>query len=186
MPGRCTSSYVGALAADEPLVFLAQHPSEARVSIRRPLPVLCRPADRADDVLVAGAPADLTGEHLADLGLGRVRVAVEQPARGHHHAGRAEAALQAVALDEPLLDRVELAVFSPGPPTVRTERPSAIAASTVHALTGVSSSHTTQLPQLDVSQPQWLPVRPSWSRRKWMSSSRGSTSRRNRCRLRSP
>jgi hypothetical protein len=61
--------------------------------------------------------------------------------------------------------------------TVRTERPSAIAASTVHALTGVSSSHTTQLPQLDVSQPQWLPVRPSWSRRKWMSSSRGSTSR---------
>ena len=56
-------------------------------------------------------------------------------------------------------------------------RPSAIAASTVHALTGVSSSHTTQVPQLDVSQPQWLPVRPSSSRRKWMSSSRGSTSR---------
>src|SRR5437764_8481606 len=72
--------------------------------------VLGRPADRADDVLVAGAPADLTGQHLADLGLGRVRVAVEQPARGHHHAGRAEAALQAVTLDEPVLDRVELAV----------------------------------------------------------------------------
>ena len=61
--------------------------------------------------------------------------------------------------------------------TVRTMRPSAIAASTVHALTGLASSHTTQLPQLDVSQPQWLPVRPSSSRRKWMSSSRGSTSR---------
>ncbi len=56
-------------------------------------------------------------------------------------------------------------------------RPSAIAASTVHALTGLWSSHTTQLPQLDVSQPQWLPVRPSSSRMKWMSSSRGSTSR---------
>ena len=56
-------------------------------------------------------------------------------------------------------------------------RPSAIAASTVHALTGLWSSQTTQLPQLDVSQPQWLPVRPSSSRRKWMSSSRGSTSR---------
>src|SRR5689334_13181344 len=72
--------------------------------------VLGRPADRADDVLVAGAPAEETRQHLADLGLGRVRVAVEQPARRHHHAGRAEAALQAVALDEPLLDRVELAV----------------------------------------------------------------------------
>src|SRR5207247_4064290 len=73
--------------------------------------MLRRPADRADDVLVAGAPADLAGQDLADLGLGRVRVAVEQPARGHHHARRAEAALQAVAFDEPLLDRVELAVF---------------------------------------------------------------------------
>ena len=61
--------------------------------------------------------------------------------------------------------------------TVRTMRPSAIAASTVHALTGLWSSQTTQLPQLDVSHPQWLPVRPSSSRRKWMSSSRGSTSR---------
>ena len=49
--------------------------------------------------------------------------------------------------------------------TVRTERPWAIAASTVHDLTGLASSHTTQLPQFDVSQPQWLPVRPSSSRR---------------------
>ena len=63
------------------------------------------------------------------------------------------------------------------PSTVRTARPSAIAASSVHDLTGLASSHTTQLPQFDVSQPQWLPVSPSSSRRKWMSSSRGSTSR---------
>ena len=52
-----------------------------------------------------------------------------------------------------------------------------MAASTVHDFTGVSSSQTTQAPQLEVSQPQCEPVRPRSSRRKWMSSSRGSTSR---------
>ena len=46
--------------------------------------------------------------------------------------------------------------FCSRPSTVRTERPSAMAASTVHDLTGRASSHTTQLPQFDVSQPQWL------------------------------
>ncbi len=63
------------------------------------------------------------------------------------------------------------------PSTVVTRWPSAITASTVHALTGVSSSHTTQAPQLDVSQPQCEPVSPRSSRRKWISSSRGSTTR---------
>src|SRR5580700_9857632 len=63
------------------------------------------------------------------------------------------------------------------PSTVRTVPPSAMAASSVHDLTGLASSHITQLPQFDVSQPQWLPVSPSSSRMKWMSSSRGSTSR---------
>jgi hypothetical protein len=61
------------------------------------------------------------------------------------------------------------------PSTVVTRRPSAITASTVHDFTGVSSSHTTHAPQLDVSQPQCEPVSRSSSRRKWMSSSRGST-----------
>jgi hypothetical protein len=63
------------------------------------------------------------------------------------------------------------------PSTVATRRPSAMTASTVQDLTGVSSSQTTQAPQLDVSQPQCDPVSPSSSRRKWMSSSRGSTTR---------
>jgi hypothetical protein len=65
--------------------------------------------------------------------------------------------------------------FSPS--TVAMRLPSAITASTVHDFTGVSSSHTTHAPQLEVSQPQCEPVSPSSSRRKWMSSSRGSTSR---------
>jgi hypothetical protein len=68
----------------------------------------------------------------------------------------------------PLLDR---------PSTVVTRRPSAMTASTVQDFTGVSSSHTTQAPQLDVSHPQCEPVSRSSSRRKWMSSSRGSTTR---------
>jgi hypothetical protein len=70
---------------------------------------LGRPADRRDDVLVAGAPADLPRDGLPDLRLARVRVPVKQPPRGQHHAGRAEAALQPVALLEAALDRVQLA-----------------------------------------------------------------------------
>ena len=44
---------------------------------------------------------------------------------------------------------------------MRISWPSAIAASTVHDFTGSPSISTTQAPQLDVSQPQWVPVRPS-------------------------
>ena len=61
--------------------------------------------------------------------------------------------------------------------TVRISWPSHIAASVVHDLTGLPSIRTTHAPQFDVSQPQWVPVRPSVSRMKWTSSVRGSTSR---------
>src|SRR5690242_10795436 len=60
--------------------------------------------------------------------------------------------------------------------TVRTSCPLHIAARVVHDFTGRPSTWTTQAPQLDVSQPQWVPVRPSVSRMKWTSSMRGSTS----------
>src|SRR5580693_9105725 len=70
-------------------------------------PVLGGPEHRLDDVLVAGAPAELAGQHLADLLGGGHRVVVEQPAGGHHHARRAEPALQAVAFGEAPLHRVE-------------------------------------------------------------------------------
>ena len=63
------------------------------------------------------------------------------------------------------------------PSTVRMSRPLAMAASAVQDFSGAPSSHSTQAPQLDVSQPQWLPVSSSSSRMKWMSSIRGSTSR---------
>jgi hypothetical protein len=59
----------------------------------------------------------------------------------------------------------------------------AVAVSTVQDLTGSPSMSTTQVPQFDVSQPQCVPVRPIASRRKWTSSSRGSTSRVYSCPL---
>src|SRR3954452_15844319 len=49
-------------------------------------------------------------------------------------------------------------------------------ASVVHDFTGSPSTSTVHTPQLEVSQPQWVPVRPSVSRRKWTSSRRGSSS----------
>jgi hypothetical protein len=71
--------------------------------------VLGGPQHRPDDVLVPGAPADLAGYRLADLVGGRIGVVIEQPAGGHQHAGRAEAALQPVAGGERLLHRVKRA-----------------------------------------------------------------------------
>ena len=41
---------------------------------------------------------------------------------------------------------------------MRTLWPAAIAASIVHDFTGSPSTSTTQVPQLLVSQPQWVPV----------------------------
>src|SRR5882672_1066445 len=68
--------------------------------------LLCSPEHRLHDVLVAGAPAQVAGKPPPHVFLCRVGVAVEQGLGGQHHARRAEAALQAVLLLEPLLDRV--------------------------------------------------------------------------------
>src|SRR2546423_737083 len=73
--------------------------------------VLSRPLHRLDDVHVARAAADLPGDRLADLLLGRVRIAVQKRPRGHDHARRAEAALEAVFLHEAHLHGVELSVL---------------------------------------------------------------------------
>ena len=60
---------------------------------------------------------------------------------------------------------------------MRISWPSHIAARTVHDFTGAPSICTTQAPQFEVSQPQWVPVRPGVSRMKCTSSWRGSISR---------
>src|SRR5437870_4039285 len=66
--------------------------------------------DGLDDVLVAGAAAEIALERAANLLLARRRVLVQQAHRREHHPGRAVAALQRVLLVERLLHRVELAV----------------------------------------------------------------------------
>ena len=64
-----------------------------------------------DDVVVAGAAAQVALEADPHLLLGGVRVLVEQVDALHDHPRRAEAALEAVALAEGLLHRVQLAVL---------------------------------------------------------------------------
>ena len=60
-----------------------------------------------DDVLVAGAAAEVAGDALPDFVLARLRVVSKQVGGAHNHAWRAETALQPVLLPESLLQRVE-------------------------------------------------------------------------------
>src|SRR5690606_15451667 len=60
------------------------------------------------DLLVARAPAQVARERLPDLRVGRVRVALQQVVGGDDQAGRAEAALHGPALQEGLLDGVQV------------------------------------------------------------------------------
>ena len=67
------------------------------------------------DVVVAGAPAQVAGEPLANVGLARIRLVLQQRVRREQHAGRAVAALQAVLIPEALLQRVQLAALPRAP-----------------------------------------------------------------------
>src|SRR3954467_11203240 len=62
------------------------------------------------DVRVAGAPAEVAADQIVDLLLGDLRrgiACLEPGLDGHEEAGRAEAALQRVALAEGFLHRVQ-------------------------------------------------------------------------------
>src|SRR5215210_4934587 len=67
--------------------------------------------DGLDDVLVAGAAAQVALEALPDLLLGGVRVLLQEADGSHDHAWRAIAALEAVCLVEGLLHRVPVSVL---------------------------------------------------------------------------
>src|SRR5262249_32248741 len=62
----------------------------------------------ADDAVVGAAAAQVGGEALAHLGIGRMRVAVEQRFCTHQHAVDAVAALGGLLVDEGLLQRMRL------------------------------------------------------------------------------
>jgi hypothetical protein len=82
------------------------------VSDRSAAHLLCGELYRLDDVLIAGAAAQVTLEVVPDLGLTRVRNALKQIVGGHDHSRRAETALQAMLFPEPFLDRVQITVLS--------------------------------------------------------------------------
>src|ERR671930_2438621 len=71
-----------------------------------------RRVDGLDDVLVAGAAAEVALEPAPDLLLGQpVAVRAQELDAGHDHPRRAEAALEGVALPERLLERMQLAAL---------------------------------------------------------------------------
>src|SRR5512143_2670910 len=70
-----------------------------------------RVLDRLDDVHVARAAAEVPRDRPPDVPLGRLGVGLDQRIAGHHHPGSTVAALQPVLLEEPVLDRMELAVL---------------------------------------------------------------------------
>ena len=100
-------------------------------------PARRRQPDRVEDLLVAGAAAEVPGERLADLVLARVGRALEQRGGRDDQPGRAEAALHRARVDERLLHGMKVSP-APRPSTVTTSWPSACAASTRHAHTSVA------------------------------------------------
>src|SRR4029077_12140107 len=61
-----------------------------------------------NDLVVAGASAEITSEPVARLGFGRIRVAVQQRLGRDQQARRAETALQRCVFQEFLLQRVQI------------------------------------------------------------------------------
>src|SRR5437773_11728854 len=109
MPGSFTSSTYLPLprmkrASSLRLTLWPLPPISTAISLRLPFRGLahrlCRVVDRLHDVHVAGAAAEVPGDGLADLHLGRLRVRGEERDGRHHHSGRAEPALQPVLLVE--------------------------------------------------------------------------------------
>ena len=137
---------------------------------QRPAPA----GDRLDDVVVAGAAAEIALEPLADLLLGEaVGMLLHEVDGAHHHARRAEAALQGVMFAEGIsCIGCSVPSASARPSIVVTCAPSACSASMVQDLTTSPSTCTTQAPHWLVSQPTWVPVRRSFSRSSSTSSVR--------------
>ena len=66
-----------------------------------------RGAHGLDDVLIAGAAAQIRRQHVEQIVVADIRLALEHADRQHQEARRAEAALQAVVIHEGLLHRMQ-------------------------------------------------------------------------------
>src|SRR5687768_10571238 len=67
----------------------------------------CGGLHRANDLVVAGAAAEVAGQPPADLVLGRARVRLEKRLRRDDEAGRADPALQRGVLEKSRLKRMQ-------------------------------------------------------------------------------
>src|SRR5713101_10001004 len=76
---------------------------------------------RLDNVLVAGAAAEIAGERAADLGLAGAGIVTKQLDRRQDHPRRAITALQPVLFPEAFLNRLE-----PAPAAASPSRPSTV------------------------------------------------------------
>ena len=102
---------------------------------------------------------------MADLGVAGILVALEELPRGQNHAGRAETALQAVGLAEGFLQRMQPALGRQALDGGDLGAVGLNGEQGVQDLTAWPSTTTVQAPQLLVSQPTWVPVRLSTSRK---------------------
>src|SRR3974390_2822089 len=69
--------------------------------------LFCCRAHRLDDVLVAGAAAEVGREHVQQIVVGHVGLALQHTDGEHQKTRRAEAALQSVIVHEGLLHRMQ-------------------------------------------------------------------------------
>jgi hypothetical protein len=67
--------------------------------------------DRVDDLHVAGAHTQISGQFFANLFFGWIGIARQEGMAGHHHSRRALATLKSVIFDEGFLYRAQLTVF---------------------------------------------------------------------------
>src|SRR6266436_4609234 len=63
---------------------------------------------RANDLVVAGAAAQVAGDPIAHFGFGRIGAPIKQRLGGDQDPGRADAALQPVELEEIALQRMQV------------------------------------------------------------------------------
>src|SRR6266511_5406194 len=92
---------------------LMLEPSSFAVAMLAPLParhLLGGVLDGLDDVVIAGAAAEIALQPVPDLGLRGPRVALEELRGRHDHTGGAEAALEPVHVPEAFLEGMQLAV----------------------------------------------------------------------------
>src|ERR1700677_1901584 len=107
--GNCVARSDGARRVHPPT--LAATPGDCSLAFSRSLRTACRTTDRCLDSIKGHASAQRTIHGLADLGIRRVWVPVEQRLRRHDLTILTIATLRGLLLDPRLLQRMQFPVF---------------------------------------------------------------------------